>query len=213
MTTSNPLASVLASPTLDPDLLPPLEMDGYLTGTLLTPDLEASQWVADLWTRVPSLADEDRLQRALASVLARRKAIEADLQKGWPAFRPSFCEAGKKADHDKVRAWIKGFWKAMRLDPQYWSDLAEDERTATFIGLFVGFIDLREEIDERGDADEIRDEHAAFLPRALVGMRKLALLREGNERALRSIQANKIGRNAPCPCGSGKKFKRCCRAD
>lgn len=20
----------------------------------------------------------------------------------------------------------------------------------------------------------------------------------------------KIGRNAPCPCGSGKKFKRCC---
>lgn len=21
----------------------------------------------------------------------------------------------------------------------------------------------------------------------------------------------RIGRNAPCPCGSGKKFKRCCR--
>jgi len=23
-------------------------------------------------------------------------------------------------------------------------------------------------------------------------------------------RAAKIGRNAPCPCGSGKKFKRCC---
>jgi uncharacterized protein YecA (UPF0149 family) len=22
----------------------------------------------------------------------------------------------------------------------------------------------------------------------------------------------KVGRNAPCPCGSGKKFKRCCAA-
>ncbi|MBW2670678.1 MAG: SEC-C domain-containing protein, partial [Deltaproteobacteria bacterium] len=21
---------------------------------------------------------------------------------------------------------------------------------------------------------------------------------------------NKVGRNAPCPCGSGKKFKKCC---
>lgn len=21
---------------------------------------------------------------------------------------------------------------------------------------------------------------------------------------------NKVGRNAPCPCGSGKKYKRCC---
>ncbi len=24
---------------------------------------------------------------------------------------------------------------------------------------------------------------------------------------------NKIGRNEPCPCGSGKKYKRCCGAD
>jgi len=25
--------------------------------------------------------------------------------------------------------------------------------------------------------------------------------------------AKKVGRNAPCPCGSGKKFKRCCLAN
>lgn len=23
---------------------------------------------------------------------------------------------------------------------------------------------------------------------------------------------NKVGRNDPCPCGSGKKFKKCCEA-
>ena len=23
-------------------------------------------------------------------------------------------------------------------------------------------------------------------------------------------KANKIGRNQPCPCGSGKKYKKCC---
>ncbi|MGA2894605.1 MAG: SEC-C metal-binding domain-containing protein, partial [Xanthobacteraceae bacterium] len=22
--------------------------------------------------------------------------------------------------------------------------------------------------------------------------------------------ANKVGRNDPCPCGSGKKYKKCC---
>jgi SWIM/SEC-C metal-binding protein len=26
------------------------------------------------------------------------------------------------------------------------------------------------------------------------------------------IQSQKIGRNDPCPCGSGKKFKKCCGA-
>ena len=24
------------------------------------------------------------------------------------------------------------------------------------------------------------------------------------------VRAAKVGRNAPCPCGSGKKFKKCC---
>jgi SEC-C motif-containing protein len=24
-------------------------------------------------------------------------------------------------------------------------------------------------------------------------------------------RSEKIGRNAPCPCGSGKKYKKCCR--
>lgn len=28
-----------------------------------------------------------------------------------------------------------------------------------------------------------------------------------------SAKAEKIGRNAPCPCGSGKKYKRCCGSD
>ncbi|MEN2793382.1 SEC-C metal-binding domain-containing protein, partial [Sphingomonas oligophenolica] len=88
-----------------------------------------------------------------------------------------------------------------------------DERTASFIGLFVGFMDMLEDIEEREDADELRDEHAALMPRALVGMRKLALMREGNARALTSMKATKVGRNAPCPCGSGQKFKRCCGAN
>jgi uncharacterized protein YecA (UPF0149 family) len=26
-------------------------------------------------------------------------------------------------------------------------------------------------------------------------------------------QAAKVGRNDPCPCGSGKKYKKCCGAD
>jgi uncharacterized protein len=190
-------------------------MDGFLTGTLLTPDLETSDWVPDLWANVPNLTDHSRFRQALASVLARRKAIEAELQQPWAAFRPSFCavDPGQKADHGKVRAWVKGFFKAMKLDPQYWSDLADDDRTADLIGLFVCFIDIDADIDEPDDAQNIRDEHAALIPRSLIGLRKLALLREGDATALRSMQANKVGRNQPCPCGSGKKFKRCCGGD
>lgn len=100
----------------------------------------------------------------------------------------------------------------MKLAPDYWSAIAEDERTAAFVALFTGFMDIGEPFDERDDAYEIRDEHAALMPRALVGMRKLALMREDKRPALRAMQTSKKGRNEPCPCGSGKKYKRCCPA-
>jgi preprotein translocase subunit SecA len=32
----------------------------------------------------------------------------------------------------------------------------------------------------------------------------------GDKGQRKPAQANKVGRNAPCPCGSGKKYKRCC---
>ena len=28
--------------------------------------------------------------------------------------------------------------------------------------------------------------------------------------AISPVKSNKIGRNDPCPCGSGKKYKKCC---
>jgi preprotein translocase subunit SecA len=37
-----------------------------------------------------------------------------------------------------------------------------------------------------------------------------ALLRESSASA--PVTRQKIGRNQPCPCGSGKKFKKCCGA-
>lgn len=37
-------------------------------------------------------------------------------------------------------------------------------------------------------------------------------LRDRNTQLLDAVQQMNEGRNAPCPCGSGKKFKRCCGA-
>ena len=34
-----------------------------------------------------------------------------------------------------------------------------------------------------------------------------AALRDSNTKELRAV---KVGRNEPCPCGSGDKFKKCC---
>ena len=67
--------------------------------------------------------------------------------------------------------------------------------------------------DAEGPIAELREEWLST-PRASLGGRMPAdLLREGGmfdkvETYRREVP--KIGRNDPCPCGSGKKYKRCC---
>jgi uncharacterized protein YecA (UPF0149 family) len=39
---------------------------------------------------------------------------------------------------------------------------------------------------------------------SFTNVRRAALTKQSAQNGLR------VGRNEPCPCGSGKKFKRCC---
>ena len=59
----------------------------------------------------------------------------------------------------------------------------------------------------------------SLLPDAVATLQKYANTARDNMRALRADnyveqpkprQVVKIGRNDPCPCGSGKKYKKCC---
>ena len=45
-------------------------------------------------------------------------------------------------------------------------------------------------------------------PEELPGFRAAVRVHDGEEPFVRKVK--KVGRNDPCPCGSGKKFKRCC---
>ena len=203
-------SAILSAPELPSDLLPPLELDGYLTGVLVTPDLSPREWIVGIWDKKPDFSDEASMRRALLAATSRMNHIEAELQKGWPGFHPSFGVAGQKQDHAKISAWVRGFWKAMRLDPEYWVTLTDDEKTGGLVGAFVGFMVPDEPFDERDDADQLRDDCAALIPRVLVSLWKLARMEEGNDFILQTHRQQSVGRNQPCPCGSGLKFKRCC---
>lgn len=59
-------------------------------------------------------------------------------------------------------------------------------------------IDLYEKLGEREEAAILKKEANAFAKQTpLKGINT-------------SIRSEKVGRNDPCPCGSGKKYKKCC---
>ena len=124
--------------------------------------------------------------------------------------------------------WIAGFYQAMRLRPDAWasywkaSDPAAKQAFAVMISLInleAGESTLPKEVQE-----ELEDTAAATIPGLVVDMNRWiksqsAGLSFGAFGGLQAANHNmgpatsaKVGRNDPCPCGSGKKYKKCCGA-
>jgi TolB-like protein len=142
----------------------------------------------------------------------RALRLDPDLMRARVGLALMLVSGGQEPSHDTVRTWARGFWKAMALAPATWSKLAEDERTQVIIAPFIGFFDLSSlhSNEPPADIDDLLDAEAALIPPMILVLRKLARIREAAGRPASLRRGGKLGRNDPCPCGSGRKYKRCC---
>ena len=209
----------LTSPAAPKGAMSPMELDGYLTGIVVSPDLLLpSHWLDRIWGEdEPAFDSLDQTQTVIAAVMDHYNAIIAALDAGFKQieakktadYRPLYLAPSGKPNHDVVRTWVRGFGKAMALAPERWSSIAEDERLQPLLSPFIGFLDVADPDFEPADnIDELLDEAATTIPRATIILRKIAQFSTAPAAGRRS----KIGRNDPCPCGSGLKYKRCCGA-
>lgn len=219
--TADPKAAWPSAPGASKTILLPLELDGYLTGVIVAPQyapIMPSQWIPGLsGEQEPIFEDIEQTQAVLGAVMDRYNALIADIDRSLQRleadricdYRPMFLRDNGKPTHEAVRSWVRGFWKAMALAPEAWSALAEGERSRTLIAPFVGFFELgdQEAFEVRDDIEAVLDEDAAAIPQTILVLRMLAQMRH---RSAEPARRRKVGRNDPCPCGSGQKYKRCC---
>ena len=201
-----------------------LELEGYLTGVITAPSpIRPDLWMGSLWGHdVPAFDDAGQLQALLGMVKATSSRLATDIEQSLHRleaervcdYRPAFLTSEDKPSHDAIRAWVRGFWKAMTLVPTDWIAMASDERTRIIIEPFVGFINTgsNDTIELADDIDDRLDDAAAQIPRAILLLKKIADLRASRPARRQPTRRLKIGRNDPCPCGSGQKSKRCCSA-
>jgi len=224
MTAVDPIATPSSFPASPTTAMPALELDGYLTGVIVTPQavpVRPSAWIGRLWGDDDRIfADEAQINAALGAVALRYNTLIRDIDRSLERLeaerivdhRPLFVAGDQKPSHDAVRAWARGFWRAMALAPATWSKLVEDEWTKVIIEPFVRFFDVGglDSNEAPDDIDNLLDAEAALIPLMILVLRKLARIREAAGRPAPLPRRVKIGRNDPCPCGSGKKYKRCC---
>jgi hypothetical protein len=69
------------------------------------------------------------------------------------------------------------------------------------------------DLEDAGDRAVVRDTATATFEGEGVPLDRMAEIVEALDAArpaIRPRRAAKVGRNAPCPCGSGRKYKKCC---
>ncbi|MBL8385240.1 MAG: UPF0149 family protein [Burkholderiales bacterium] len=200
-------------------------LDGYLCAVLSGPrPLPPSTWMPWVWdhasaTQTPHFQSPKAEKQAAALVLRLANEIALGLTHDPDSFEPLFAERPADGGSEIViDDWCFGFLKGMALDPAGWQPLRTARpdlfETIELYGTEAGWDKLEQEIERLPDADArhagavaaiapaLRAIHAHWRER---GAAEPAVMAAGEPRRA----GERPGRNAPCPCGSGRKYKQC----
>jgi uncharacterized protein len=200
------------------------QLDGFLAAIICCPsDISPTEYLPEIWGDAMineySFTTQPLLQEFLSLVERHRSAIIQTLQSG-DAFTPVLLP-----DENNVyrgNDWASGFLRGMTLRNEEWSALLDDEDNG---GSLVPILVLAHEHDPDPDmrpykepmSEERREQ---LLVGAAAGVMRIYKhfrrqhpvadipLDPASSTYRRFVP--KTGRNEPCPCGSGKKFKNCC---
>ncbi|WP_281253305.1 UPF0149 family protein [Sphingomonas ginsenosidimutans] len=188
-------------------LLP--ELDGFLTGIALSPDpVPTARWMPRVWSGEPPM--DDPAQRARAVALVTRHYQDVWLAVQEPGAVSPILDHDERTGETLWETWIAGFDLAMTLAPDGWNRLRRATDPAA-VAAFAGFSRL---IGHAADPGELSDGDYQALDAEVPAMIPVwadAIAQWRDESDARRTTA-KPGRNDPCPCGSGRKHKKCCAA-
>jgi len=121
---------------------------------------------------------------------------------------------GEDGGHD-LQTWCAGYLEGVDLADPDWYEAGDPDEVDE---LLFPFVVLAGELHERersqfkdAEWDELVGSCGSALAEAIVEVREYWQIVRNPPQTVRR-DSPKIGRNDPCPCGSGRKFKHCCAA-
>jgi uncharacterized protein len=189
------------------------ELDGFLTGVVVGPEsVPQSEWMAEIWNGQEAVfRDEQQATEVTAAILRRFEDIRKTLKDGEWTISPIFWESDE--DGTIAEDWAEGFMAAVRLRFDAWDPLFLSPKDSDVLIPVLAL--CRDEdgepfLPEPDRTDKLLKAVPQLIPEAVAD-----IFDYWREKALTPQPIRKVitaGRNDACPCGSGKKFKRCCGA-
>ena len=236
------LFELMGDPSLNDDAMSIDMADGYMTAIAAGPSpVLVHVWLEDIFAQptLPLPHDPARQQRLLQLLMHRYADIQAALAVR-PAeasvdalytplssvvaegdcITPYQLNAqGDRTGDWELKDWAEGFRRAVATDEE-WEPLMADPQAAALLAPVVlyamGYNPDRPEFQVEAESEEL----LPALIASVYGVRDWwrSYWRTRGARSAHPVNlptvrdTPKVGRNDPCPCGSGKKFKKCCGA-
>ena len=198
------------------------ELDGFLAGIAVCPDLILpDEWLPVIWgggdlegVEVEAFAGDIDLDAFYKLIIKHYDTIGLDLSRGRGHFSPIY-DVDERNDDVLWEIWISGFARAMTLRPDSWAQIADsgDEDAVVALATLISLVGI-----DNGDAPFTQAQIDEIIPMAPdmipFCIDKLHGWRVGRNAPRQPVAVSvKTGRNDPCYCGSGRKYKKCCGAN
>jgi uncharacterized protein len=205
---------------------------GLLYGLAIAPDLITPD---DLLPMVYGIElasfNESQANQLFATLFGIYNRFVQENQAGTLIF-PFDIDKLTRNDIPRIRAWCQGLMRVLSIEPELWGiteheqDPAaiteEEQELSTSIAIVSGiafpenaaefFRDESFEDVENKSESSLQGKVFFFLPMAVDYIQQHG--GKLSKSTMKRMQAcsGKPGRNDPCPCNSGKKYKKCCGA-
>jgi uncharacterized protein len=197
----------------DEGILDISELDGFLTAIVSGPTMiPPSQWLPAVWGDIEPVWDSEQDFGEIFTLLVRHmNGIAETLLEHPEDFEPIFLEREVEGKtYTIVDEWCEGYRRGVALTEDLWH-AGGLEMTILLTPLYAfteatnwrGHDYSLGEIEnlQQAIAPNVREMHAFWLARRGEGATVSQPVRRDQPR---------VGRNDPCPCGSGRKYKKCC---
>jgi len=197
-------------------------MDGFMHALAIGPEtVMPSRWLPKVWGQpdgamMPPGLDMDEINHVLGLVMRHFNNIVWGFEQSPPVTMPCWhmMHYDGTREFEDAEMWAYGFTEGVKLSQAAWQPLMrhpDGQRWYRPIGL-LGADDFSPDQDALTRTPEQRERLAHGIEDSLLKIHAfwLPLRHAVAEREHAQRMSTKVGRNEPCPCGSGKKFKKCC---
>lgn len=195
-------------------------LDGFLAGILVCPTLiMPGEWLPEVWggstaeDDAPVFETEQQAQEIIRLIMAHYNAVAGALLAGRGRYQAVF-DIDTRHDETLWEIWAEGFARARALRPSSWASVAtSDQATQAALAGLQALIDIADRSSHRpkSEVDGLTKMAPDLIPGWVEDLHawRVAQSRAASPKAA-AANGNKVGRNEPCPCGSGRKYKKCC---